>query len=400
MSTLHLFDNALRSIIVALAIMVVAVACTTASSGGSDVAVSTSAAPTSFEATAAASPNAAPKATREPTNVVNVPSSIDATGGSDVSSKLQAVINDAPNGSTIVFKRDGRYKLGQALRISGRRNLTLEGNGARLDLPGSFDGWNSIGIQVRSGSVGTTIRGFTMVGNNPEAGTSEACCTREAQHAIAVLSANDTLIEDMDIRRTWGDCVYVNAATVPGGTWSDGVTFRDSTCALTGRHGVGIIRAKDVRIVNNRFDQIGFDVIDIEPGAADAGADGVVIRSNDIGSFGLGDQDNAWLLAACGKAGSVVRDVTIADNDIEGNRIGWSGNITRPWRALSVRVCGTGTTRADFSVTGNVARNAVSGPAMVFTDVKGVTVTGNTQPLSSGREVASFTGSTNVTYDG
>ncbi len=36
---------------------------------------------------------------------------------------------------------------------------------------------------------------------------------------------------------------------------------------------------------------------------------------------------------------------------------------------------------------------------MFFTDVKGVTVTGNVQPLSSG-ELATFPGSTNVTYDG
>ena len=240
--------------------------------------------------------------------------------------------------------------------------------------------------------MGTTIRGLTMVGNNPEAGTSDACCSREAQHAIAILSANDTLIEDVDIRRTWGDCVYVNAATVPGGAWSDGVTFRDSTCTLTGRHGVGIIRAKDVRIVNNRFDELGFDVVDIEPGAADAGADGVIIRGNDIGTYGLGDQDNAWLLAACGKAGSVVRNVTITGNDIEGNRIGWSGNVTRPWRALNVRVCGDDTTRADFVVTDNVARNAVSGPALYFTTSGASPSPATTQPLSSG-ELASFSGS-------
>ena len=118
---------------------------------------------------------------------------------------------------------------------------------------------------MRSGSVGTTIRDFTIVGNNSEAGTSDACCSREGQHGIAVFSGNDTLIEDVDIRRVWGDCVYVNSATVPGGAWTDGVTFRDSTCRLTGRHGVGIIRAKDVRIVNNRFDEIGFMVVDIEP---------------------------------------------------------------------------------------------------------------------------------------
>ncbi len=298
---------------------------------------------------------------------------------SDVSSKLQALIDDAPDGATISFQAGGRYKLGTG-RCASAAGATSR---SRATGPGSTcparstPATASIGIQVRSGSVGTTIRGLTMVGNNTTAGTSDACCSREAQHAIAVLSANDTLIEDVDIRRTWGDCVYVNAATVPGGAWSDGVTFRDSTCSLSGRHGVGIIRAKDVRIVNNRFDQIGFMVVDIEPGAADAGADGVVFRGNDVGTYGLTDYDNSWLLAACGKDGADVRNVTVRDNTVEGNRIGWSGNVTRPWRALSLWVCGDNAPRANFVVTDNVAQNAVSGPAMVFTGVKGLTVTGN-----------------------
>jgi hypothetical protein len=37
------------------------------------------------------------------------------------------------------------------------------------------------------------------------------------------------------------------------------------------------------------------------------------------------------------------------------------------------------------------------GPLMTFTETDGVTVTGNTQPLSSG-ELATFPSSTNVTY--
>jgi hypothetical protein len=36
---------------------------------------------------------------------------------------------------------------------------------------------------------------------------------------------------------------------------------------------------------------------------------------------------------------------------------------------------------------------------MYYESVNGITVTGNTQPISSG-ELVSFPGSTNVTYDG
>jgi hypothetical protein len=182
-----------------------------------------------------------------------------------------------------------------------------------------------------------------------------------------------------------------------GGTWSDGAIFRDSTCALTGRHGVGIIRAEDTIITGNRFEQIGFDVVDIEPGAADGGATGVVFRDNDVGAYGLTDSYNSWLLAACGAEGAAIRDVTVTGNTVLGNRIGWSGSVTRPWRALSVVVCGDDGPRSGFSVTDNTAQNAVTGPALYFTDVAGVTVSGNVQPLTSG-QLATFPGSTGVTY--
>lgn len=373
--------------------MLVLTACVTSSS------TSTSSLQPQVNQVAAPPSEPTPAPTQTPTNAVNVPGSIDATGSRDVSSELQSFIDKAPNGSTIVFKAGGTYRLGKGLVVSGRRDLTLDGNGARLDLPTTDQGFSSIGIQVRD-STGTTVRGFTMVGNNSEAGTSAACCDRENNHAIAVLSADDTLIEDLDIRRVWGDCFYVNGTSAAGRPWSDGVTFRDSTCRLTGRHGVGIIRASNVRVVNNVFDEIGFMVVDIEPGASDAGAIGVVVRGNDIGSYGLTSKYDSWLLAACGADGAVVQDVTVTGNSIEGNRVGRVGSDgERKFKALHIKICGDDGPRENYTVTDNVAQATVEGPASYFFDVKGVTFTGNEQPLSKG-EQASFPGSTNVTYDG
>ena len=324
---------------------------------------------------------------------LSVPDSISATGSSNASSKLQAFINSAPDGSTIVFKAGGTYRLDTALVLSGRRNLTLEGNGARLNLPGTFAGYDSIGIRVEV-STGTTIRNFTMVGNNSEAGTSAACCSREAQHGIAVLSADATLIEDMDIRRVWGDCVYVNYRTGLAGDWSDGVTFRDSSCTLTGRHGVGIIAGRNLRIERNVFDQIGFMIVDIEPNDSSGGASDVLVADNTIGSYGLTDQYVAHVLAAGGpKTGAAVRNVTVTRNTVAGNRAGYNGAVL----GLNVRILGDRGPRSGFTVTNNVAQMTAKGPLMSFTKVSGVTVTGNSQPLSSG-ELATFPGSTNVTY--
>ena len=325
---------------------------------------------------------------------VDVPSSIDATGSSNVSAKLQSFINGAPDGSTIVFKAGGTYRLDSALVISGRRNLTLEGSGARLNLPGTFAGYDSIGIRVEV-STGTTIRNFTMVGNDSEAGTSAACCSREAQHGIAVLSADATLIEDMDIRRVWGDCVYVNYRAGLAGDWSDGVTFRDSSCTLTGRHGVGIIAGKNLRIERNVFDQIGYMIVDIEPNDSSGGASDVLVADNTIGSYGLTDQYRSPLLAAGGpNTGAAVRNVTVTRNTVAGNRAGYDGAVL----GLNITVKGDRGPRSGFTVTDNIAETAAKGPLMTFTQTVGVTVTGNSQPLTSG-ELATFSGSTNVTYE-
>jgi hypothetical protein len=329
-----------------------------------------------------------------PSDALKVPASIDATGSKDVAVALQSFINGVPNGSTIVFKAGGTYRLDSRLSINGRRNLTLEGNGARLDLKGTSGRYDSIGIQVMNGSVGTTIRDFTMVGNNQDAGTSAACCSREAQHAIAITGSDDTLIEDMDIRRVWGDCVYAGVQTL-GGAWSTGVTFRDSTCRLTGRHGVGIIAAERVRIVNNVFDEIGYMIVDIEPNRGDQGAIDVVVRDNTIGTYGLTRSYVAKLLGAGGPdTGAIVRDVTVTGNTVEGNPGGYDGKVL----GVTIQVKGDRGPREDFTITNNVAKNPANGPVMNFRETHGVTVTGNTQPLKSG-ELATFSGSTDVIYE-
>ena len=64
---------------------------------------------------------------------------------------------------------------------------------------------------------------------------------------------------------------------------------------------------------------------------------------------------------------------------------------------LNLKICGDRGNRLNFTVTSNTASQPVVGPIMRFDDVQGVTVTGNSQPLSKG-ELATFTGSTNVTY--
>ena len=162
--------------------------------------------------------------------------------------------------------------------------------------------------------------------------------------------------------------------------------------------GATINGAARVRIVDNVFDDIGYAVIGMEPNFSYQGSSDVIIRGNAIGSYSLTDNYKGFLLYACDApwvdADSTIRDVTITGNTVAGNRSGKDGSMM----GLNLRICGDRGNRLNFTVTGNTASQPVVGPIMRFDDVRGVIVTGNSQPLSKG-ELATFTGSTGVTTE-
>jgi hypothetical protein len=286
------------------------------------------------------------------------------------------------------------------LYISSKRNLTIDGNGARLNLPPGGMSWQSIGFWVLT-STGTTIRDLTMVGDNHLGGTNQTDWSRQNNHGIIVLNSFDTLIQRVHIRRVWGDCLNIRHVDGHEGEWNDGVTFRDSSCRLNGRSGVIVHDARNVRIVNNVFDDIGYAVVGMEPEQHFQGASDVVIRGNTIGSYSLTPDYRGYVLYACdapanSSGPSTIRNVTFTGNTVAGgNRNGIDNELT----GLFILICGDRGNRENFTITNNTAASTVRGPAMRFTNVRGVTVTGNDQPLSSGA-LATFPDSTNVTYDG
>ena len=381
-----------RAFAISLGVVFLLAACATVTEGDEAAQGPSTEAPGSAFPTAVAIGSPSP---RTPKRKSNLPNSIDATGSRDVSAELQAFIRNAANGSTIVFKAGGTYRLGTVVRISNKKRITIEGNGATLKLTGGGDYWGS-GLYIDQYSEDTTVRDLDIVGNHSAAGTSSTCCSREGQHGIGVHGSSNTLIERVDISRVGGDCFNIKT-WYDQPDWAEGVTIRDLSCRLTGRMGVVINGASGVRIVNNVFDDIGYAVFGIEPNKDYQGASDVVIRDNTVGRYSLTDQYKGFLLYACdapwADGPSTVRDVTLTGNTVAGNPSGKGSDM----RGLHVLVCDNGV-RANFTVTNNAAGEPVEGPVMRFEGVKGVIVTGNTQPLSSG-ELASFQGSTGVTSE-
>jgi len=311
-----------------------------------------------------------------------VPASINRTGARDVSAKLNRFIRRVPNGSTIRF-RPGTYRIDSAIQVDGRRNLVFDGDGATLRGNGCGPTDSMFLLGWGRASSGITIRDFTLRGTNPDGGTSAAYHAGcQNQMGVAIYQSSNVVISDVAISRVYGECVYVDYGH-GNHTWSRDITFRDSTCDRTGRSGVAIVAGTAVTVANVSFDTIGMYPLNIEPNTSDGGGTYVTFRDNRVGSYGHARQFGVHLVCTNGgAAGAPIHHITITRNRVTGGTLS-----TYMWEPRN----------RDIVFTDNVSTVAADGPVVVIQHADRVTVTGNTQPMRSGR-FGHFAGSTQVVY--
>lgn len=332
--------------------------------------------PTTTPAPAKATPRPtqkpAPKPTPRPTTKpkaqptaskpvgISVPSSIDPTGKRDVSAALNAFIGRVKNGSTIVFRKGGVYRLSGPVKFAHRHNLTLNGNGATL---------KSYGPATESGSLfwlgsyggpntGITIKNFRLVGNSSSPGVYRS--GREGAAGVLVDTGSHINIYGLTVSGVWGDCLKVNS-------WASYISFHDSNCASVGRNGITIIAGSHVTVQHVRFGRSGYNTFDIEANHSNEGARSIKFLSNTAGTW-----TNAFF-SANGAGGSVVNGVTVSGNRITGDTLLTVVTIAR---------------RKNIVFTNNTSTVRGRGPILRFAHVDGLTVRGNHQPLSSGSLVS------------
>ncbi|MGO9208258.1 MAG: right-handed parallel beta-helix repeat-containing protein [Candidatus Limnocylindrales bacterium] len=308
-----------------------------------------------------------PTPTPTPTSIL-VPTSIDATGASDASAALQSWLGSVPDGSTIIFRAGGTYRMDKGLQIfPGRQNLTLDGNGATLRSNG--DATSASSLFIVSGTD-ITIRDFDLVGNSPTPGTYLS--GHESANGVLTYGATNVEIANVTISGVYGDGLMVDG-------WSDNVRFHDSHVVSAGRNGVSILAGKNVTVERVVFDESGWATFDIEPSEASGGASNVQFLANTVGTW-----NGRWgfFFGADGAAGSVISGVTVSGNTITGSPLTTYVDLAR---------------RQNVVFTNNTSSVVAPGPVLNFAHVDGLTVTGNFQPLSSG-VLATITDSTGVTY--
>jgi hypothetical protein len=158
--------------------------------------------------------------------------------------------------------------------------------------------------------------------------------------------------------------------------------------------GVAITAGSNVMVERVHFNKIGMFVLDIEPYTTRGGGTYVTFRNNTVATYGLTPLYTNWFVAAEGEAGSTVHDLTVTGNRVLAGAPQSPNTITDAGLATTIRV--PRRERIVFSNNSTTIRG--KGPALYFSHVDGLTVTGNIQPLTSG-SIAKFVDVTAVRLD-
>lgn len=305
-----------------------------------------------------------------------VPSSIDATGATDVTDLLNGFLARVPPGTTVSFPARARYRVEGTVVIANRRDVTIEGNGATLFATTDGSGirptrgaqraaWPRLRQQLRiRGGSGITVHDLSVQGANPNGGATAAAYVPrlEGQSGIAVQRAAGVVLDAVHVSDTYGDAVYVIGA-------STNVTVRNSTLERTGRQGVAVVNGQKIVVEDNQIRDVARSVFDLEPGGR-ALAQDVHLRNNTIGDY-------ANFLLAAGGGGPGVNDIWLEGNQVDG------GN------GVSVYAGIEGRRRTGYHIIENTGSGEVRPPSgtgragvIQLTNLDGVEIRGNRQSVA------------------
>lgn len=346
----------------------------TSASGGQSILFAQSSA--TLTPTQGVSPTPTPVAGRPfpppiTTGTYTVPSTIDSTGTTDVTSALQSFITGVPSGSIISFKAGGTYRLTKGMLIT-RNNLVLEGNNATLHVYGTSEIIEQSPFYINGPYTDIEIKDFTLWGSSLTPGVFGG---GEHQHGVGIRGGIRVNIHNVAVKAVFGDGVYV-------ATNADNVWFHDATVETCGRMGVAITNGTNFLVERVHFDVVGYGLFDVEPNAGNV-VNGVIYRNNTARKISLVGPNGFFFGAnATASTGTSVSNVTVTNNTI-------SEDLLYSYVTIADQ------RRKNITFTNNKSLIAGAGPILNFAHVDGLTVTGNIQPLTSG-SLASITDSTNV----
>ena len=296
-----------------------------------------------------------------------VPASVPSGCSTDATSQILSWIATVPDNSTIRFGSGDCYRIEGTLELRNRR-LAIDGNGATFK---SLNAPNDQRALWRAWDSVVSFRDMTIVGSYANGGTY----AEQLQHAHAIdFRGTDGVVEDVSMSDLAGDCVYFGL----GADRSSGAV-RDSSCRRISRNGVSVTAGDDIRVERVTTDRIGYIAFDVEPNTGPGwGSSRVTFDSNRIGSYYM-------------KAYTIIGNAPISDQAFTNNRVVGQG--------LKIGVVDGASRPQDLRISGNTSDTPAAPASMNLDGVNGLTVTGNTVPLTSGT-MAQVDRSCSVTVSG
>lgn len=302
-----------------------------------------------------------------------VPESIASDCSVDVTTRLAEFVNRSRRGTTVELAEDGCYRIDGRLRISDRKDLVIDGNGATLRAmtPGDKDRrhvWIWGGRDI-------VIRDLTVRGAHPDAGAQRSSYHpgKAFQHGFAIQGTRGLLLERVQVYDVYGDFVYVGGELGGDGGWARDVRVTRSTFEGSGRQGIAVVKGERITIDRNRIGGVGLSLFDLEPNRGTGGAIDIRILRNRTGAV-----RHFWL--ASKGVGLNVGDVLVKGNTavVPSAGLVWVYGPTHGYRGPFRFVDNT------FEITGGVQDEGSTG-AFFVSRVRGVTIEGNTVTLPTGR---------------
>ena len=239
-----------------------------------------------------------------------VPLAIPSDCSKDVTATLQSWIDGTPDNITLSLRADRCYRIEGTIEIARRRDLVLDGNGSTLRAKTAGTGTR---LQIRSRSQvsimqsrNITVRNLIVRGANPHAGVGADAYqpAMEAQHAFSLHADTGVTLDRVQAYDVYGDFVYIGGAV---GSPSRHVTVTHSEFARSGRQGISMTNAEDVRIASNQIGFVSRSLFDLEPNLRADEVRHVVIEGNASGPV-----HNYWF--ADKGSGINISDITVMRN--------------------------------------------------------------------------------------
>ena len=220
---------------------------------------------------------APPRGTNPTTVSYDVPAGITGDCSRDVTPGVMAWIASVPDNSILNFTVGACYQIENVLYLVDRHRLTFVGHGATF--MAKTDGASQtppLGVTKLhwprrrahwwlKDSSDITITDLTVIGANPASGQVPWMYDSrfEVQSGVVVSSSSKVTIDDVVIRKVWGDFLTVAD--------SNEVVIRDSEMTTVGRQGIAVTSGSHVLIQGNTMDDVGWGMFDLEPNGEQRG---------------------------------------------------------------------------------------------------------------------------------